>query len=195
MATCRAAQADPEARLHRRPVPWTHSPAPHGASNLALQGGGAHGAFTWGVLDRLLQEPRPRDRRCLRGQCRGHERRGDGPRPRRRWARGASKKAFAATPFDRATGLAGLGLSPGALWLEGLSRLASPYDLNPSGRNPLAEVLAERVDFDALRRGASVRLFVGATNARSGKLRIFGPDEISLSTKVVRLAETGEKPR
>ena len=90
------------------------------------------------------------------------------------------QNAFAPTPFDRATGLAGLGLSPGSLWLEGLSRLASPYDLNPSGHNPLAEVLAESVDFDALRRDAPVKLFVGATNVRSGKLRIFGPDEISL---------------
>jgi NTE family protein len=163
--------------------------------NLALQGGGAHGAFTWGVLDRLLEEPDLEivgvsgvSAGAMNAVVMAHGlaaggREGARAALRAFWAKiaeGASRNAFAPTLFDRATGLAGLGLSPGALWLEGVSRLASPYDLNPSGDNPLAEVLAERVDFDALRRGAPVRLFVGATNVRSGKLRVFGPDEISL---------------
>jgi NTE family protein len=95
-------------------------------------------------------------------------------------AQGTSNNAFGPTPFDRATGLAGLGLSPSSLWLEGLSRLASPYDLNPSGHNPLTELLARSVDFDALRRDPPVKLFIAATNVRSGKLRVFGPDEVSL---------------
>jgi NTE family protein len=173
-------------------------PQPHAARriNLALQGGGAHGAFTWGVLDRLLEESGLElvgvsgvSAGAMNAVVMAHGLAAGGREGARAalsnfWAQAAkeaSKNAFAPTPFDRAAGLAGLGLSPGSLWLEGLSRLASPYDLNPSGHNPLAEVLAESVDFDVLRRNAPVKLFVGATNVRSGKLRVFGPDEISLA--------------
>ena len=63
---------------------------------------------------------------------------------------------------------------------EGISRLASPYDLNPTGHNPLADMLAKTVDFEVLRRSAPVQLFVSATNVRTGKVRIFGPDEITV---------------
>jgi NTE family protein len=163
--------------------------------NLALQGGGAHGAFTWGVLDRLLEEPDLEiigvsgvSAGAMNAVVMAHGLSSGGHEGARSalgafWAQAAkeaNRNAFAPTPFDRATGLAGLGLAPGSLWLQGLSRLASPYDLNPSGHNLLADVLARSVNFDALRRGAPVKLFVGATNVRSGKLRVFGPDEISL---------------
>jgi NTE family protein len=77
-------------------------------------------------------------------------------------------------------GLAKAGLAVGHLWLEGVARIASPYELDPSGHNPLADLLAESVDFERLRRDPPVRLFVSATNVRSGKPRIFGPDAISL---------------
>jgi NTE family protein len=169
-------------------------PRPARRINLALQGGGAHGAFTWGVLDRLLEEPdlaivgvSGASAGAMNAVVLAHGLAGGREGARSAlgafWAQiaqGASNNAFALTPFDRATGLAGLGLSPGLLWLEGLSRLASPYDLNPSGHNPLAEVLARSVDFDALRRDPPVKLFIAATNVRSGKLRVFGPDEVSL---------------
>ena len=73
-----------------------------------------------------------------------------------------------------------LGLAARQAWLGGVAQLASPYDLAPAGRNPLADLLTESVDFERLRREPPVQLFVSATNVRSGKVRNFGPGEISL---------------
>jgi NTE family protein len=83
------------------------------------------------------------------------------------------------TPLERATGLHEAGLSAAQLWLEGVSRVASPYELNPCGHNPLRAVLEETVDFELLRREAPVKLFVCATDVRTGKLKVFGPGEIT----------------
>ena len=161
--------------------------------DLALQGGGTHGAFTWGVLDRLLEEPdlgivgisgasagAVNAVVAASGLATGGR---EGARAAlaafwRRVAAEARRSPLSPTPLERLTGLAEAGLAAGHVWLEGVSRVASPYDLNPSGRNRLADLLAESVDFAALRREAPVRLFVSATNVRTGKLRIFGPDEI-----------------
>lgn len=162
--------------------------------NLALQGGGAHGAFTWGVLDRLLEEP-DLDLVGVSGASAGAmnavvmaDGLAAGGREGARaalaafWQRAAEearRSPLAPTALERATGLADAGLSLGSLWLAGASRVASPYDLNPSGHNPLAMVLDQSVDFERLRRVRPVELFVCATNVRTGKLRVFGPDEIS----------------
>ena len=162
--------------------------------NLALQGGGAHGAFTWGVLDRLLEEP-GLELAGISGASAGamnaavladglavggHE----GARAAlalfwQRVAAEARRSPLAPTRLERATGLAGAGLAAGSLWLAQASRIASPYELNPGGHNPLAAILDECVDFERLRRERPVELFVCATNVRTGKLRVFGPDEVS----------------
>ena len=163
--------------------------------NLALQGGGAHGAFTWGVLDRLLEEP---DLEIVGisgtsagamnavvtadGLARGG-RHGARDALEAFWhdvADAARRSVLTPTTLERALGLAEAGLYAGRFWLEGLSRLASPYTLNPNGLNPLREVLAASVDFERLHREAPVRLFVCATDVRGGKPRVFGPDEIGL---------------
>ena len=163
--------------------------------NLALQGGGAHGAFTWGVLDRLLEEPELEIVGIAGASAgavnavvaaSGLARCGpEGARVAlagfwRRVAAEARWSPLSPTPFERATGLARAGLAVGQVWLAGVARLASPYELDPSGSNPLADLLTESVDFEQLRRDQPVKLFVSATNVRSGKVRIFGPDEIGL---------------
>lgn len=172
------------------------SPGPSRARvNLALQGGGAHGAFTWGVLDRLLEEP-DLDLVGISGASAGAVNAvvaasglavggREGAREAlgafwRRVAADARRSPLTPTLLERALGLAGAGLAMRQVWLEGVARVASPYDLDPAGRNPLASLLAESVDFERLRRNPPVQLFVSATNVRTGKVRIFGPDEISL---------------
>jgi NTE family protein len=178
-----------------RSLSRTSRPRSRARVNLALQGGGAHGAFTWGVLDRLLEEP---DLELVgisgasagavnavvaaSGLATGGR---EGAREAlgtfwRRVAAEARRSPLSPTPIERALGLARAGLAAGQVLLEGVARVASPYDLAPAGRNPLADLLADSVDFERLRRDPPVQLFVSATNVRSGKVRIFGPDEISL---------------
>ena len=182
------------ARARPRPRPRLARAPRRKPIKLALQGGGAHGAFTWGVLDRLLEEPDLQPV-AISGASAGAMNAvvmadglaAGGPDGARAalaafWHRAAveaRRSPLAPTAFERATGLAGAGLSAGSLWLAGASRIASPYELNPSGRNPLAAVLDDTVDFDRLRRVRPLELFVCATNVRTGKLRVFGPDEIS----------------
>ena len=92
----------------------------------------------------------------------------------------ARRSGLTPTTLERTLGLAETRLYAGRLWLEGLSRVASPYTLNPNGHNPLRDVLEASVDFDRLRREPPVRLFVCATEVRGGKARVFGPEEISV---------------
>jgi NTE family protein len=98
----------------------------------------------------------------------------------RRVAATAQHSPFSPTMLDRLTGLGEVRLSAGRAWLDAISRAASPYELNPSGHNPLADVLADSVDFEILRREMPLPLFLSATNVRTGRARIFGPDEITL---------------
>jgi len=160
--------------------------------NLALQGGGAHGAFTWGVLDYLLEDGRLAIEGlsgtsagalnaviCLDGLARG------GPQE--------ARKRLA--DFWRAVSIDGnlpliqrkimervltfMPLEGTQTWLDAMSRYFSPYDLNPLNINPLRDVIERFVDFDAVRRCTDVQLFVSATNVTTGRLRIFPRDKIS----------------
>jgi len=155
---------------------------------LALQGGGAHGAFTWGVLDRLLEEPGVR-LAALSGASAGAL---NAAVAASGWASGGARgarqglEAFWRRVADAAnsTGMGSSGLlagdhSPGYLMLRTLSRVASPYQLNPSGFNPLAAVLEQSIDFDALRHPSAPRLFVSATSVHSGRLRLFDNADVS----------------
>jgi len=162
--------------------------------NLALQGGGAHGAFTWGVLDRLFADERLRVE-ALSGTSAGamnatvaaqgyHQ---DGRAGARRaldafWqaiARAGRASPLRRSPFDMATGTWSLDHSPAFMWLDLLQRLASPYDLNPLGLNPLREVLEEAVDFAAVRACTELKLFVAATNVETGRARVFTREEMT----------------
>lgn len=157
--------------------------------NLALQGGGAHGAFTWGVLDRLLEE----------------ENLSFG------WISGTSAGAVNAVAL--AAGLAQGGregahaklrevwegvhkagvpdllrLNPFLFGLTNVTTLAqmttllSPYEFNPLGFDPLRALLSETIDFDSVREKAPVELILAATEVATGRARLFRRQEISLDT-------------
>jgi NTE family protein len=161
--------------------------------DLALQGGGSHGAFTWGVLDRLLEEPRLRIA-GISGTSAGAMNAAvlaDG------WTKGGADGARAAldkywqhvsraaafsplqrSPLDRLMGRWTLDASPAYIAMDLMSRVLSPYDLNPLGLNPLRKILAESIDFDRLGR-SPIKLFITATSVRTGRGRIFRNGEIT----------------
>lgn len=159
--------------------------------DLALQGGGSHGAFTWGVLDRILDEPwisieaisgtsagamnaavlahglvkggREAARSALHGFW-------------RRVADAAACSPFQRSPVDRMLGRWTLDYSPAYIASDLMARLVSPYTLG--GWNPLTEILEDSIDFDALRQ-APIKLFITATNVRTGRGRVFRNHEIT----------------
>jgi NTE family protein len=161
--------------------------------DLALQGGGSHGAFTGGVLDRLLEEPWLRIE-AISGTSAGAMNAAvlaDG------WAKGGAEGARTAldeywqrvsraamlsplqrSPLDRLMGRWTLDTSPAYVTMDLMSRLLSPYDLNPTGLNPLRGILAESIDFDRL-AGSPIKLFITATNVRTGRGHIFRNPEIT----------------
>jgi NTE family protein len=161
--------------------------------DLALQGGGSHGAFTWGVLDRLLEEPWLRIE-AISGTSAGAMNAAvladgwakDGAAGAKAaldayWelvARGAAFSPLQRTPLDRFLGRWSFDSSPAYFAFDLMSRVFSPYDLNPLGLNPLRDILAKTIDFDRLAR-SSIKLFVTATSVRTGRGRIFRNAEIS----------------
>jgi NTE family protein len=161
--------------------------------DLALQGGGSHGAFTWGVLDRLLEEPWL-EIDAISGTSAGAMNaavladgwtRGGASGARAAldayWERVASAAAFSPlqrTPLDRLLGRWTLDNSPLFLAFDLVSRVFSPYDLNPGGHNPLTAILEASIDFERLAR-SPIKLFVTATNVRTGRGRIFRNGEVT----------------
>ncbi len=161
--------------------------------DLALQGGGSHGAFTWGVLDRLLEEPWLRIE-GISGTSAGAMNAavlasgwGDGGEAGARAAldaywgrvsRAAALSPLQRSPLDRMKGRWTLDASPAYLAFDLLSRIFSPYDLNPLAINPLRPILAESIDFELL-RSVPIKLFVTATNVRTGRGRVFRNAEIT----------------
>ncbi|MBA4788283.1 MAG: patatin-like phospholipase family protein [Rhizobiales bacterium] len=161
--------------------------------DLALQGGGSHGAFTWGVLDRLLQE------RWLKidgisgtsagamnaavladGYAAGGA---EGARAAldRYWkavSDAARYSPFQRSPIDKLTGRWTMDTSPLFIGMDLMSRLFSPYDMNPGNFNPLKGILEQHIDFDRLRT-SPIRLFITATNVHTGRGRVFRNPEIT----------------
>ncbi|MBX6424613.1 MAG: patatin-like phospholipase family protein [Variibacter sp.] len=182
-------------RARRRAVPAAPAP-PAGEKkiNLGLQGGGAHGAFTWGVLDYLLEDGRLAIE-GISGASAGAVNavvladglvRGGREEARRRLAafwRAASRDG--ALPeaqrkvLDRLFWFAPGSGSPMQAWLEALSQYFSPYDLNPLNINPLRDLIERFVDFDAIRRCERLRLFISATNVQTGRLRVFPREAVT----------------
>ena len=161
--------------------------------DLALQGGGAHGAFTWGVLDRLLEEPWLRIE-GISGTSAGAMNaavlvdgyaKGEAERARSQlglfWKKVSDAtllSPFRRSPLDILLGRWTLDSSPLFLAFDLMARIFSPYDLNPRGVNPLAQILVDCVDFQHLVR-ASIKLFVTATNVRTGRGRVFHNGELT----------------
>ncbi len=163
--------------------------------NLALQGGGAHGAFTWGVLDRLLEDDRV-EIEAITGTSAGavnaavlaYGLEKGGPEKAREllakfWEKlslSASLTPLQPTIVDKMLGNVKLDFSPGFVALDFLTRMFSPYFFNIFDINPLRDILADTVDFNVIRKCDKIKLFVNATHVRSGKVRIFRTPEISL---------------
>ncbi len=162
--------------------------------NLALQGGGAHGAFTWGVLDCLLEDGRL-EVEGLSGASAGAINavmladglaRGGPSEARKRLAdfwRAVSidggLPAIERQIFERLFTFLPLEDSPVQAWFDSMSSYFSPYDLNPLNINPLRDVVSRFVDFDALRANRNLQVYVSATNVRTGRLRVFPRDSIT----------------
>ncbi|MEP5730493.1 MAG: patatin-like phospholipase family protein [Sulfitobacter sp.] len=163
--------------------------------NLALQGGGSHGAFTWGVLDRMFEE----DALWIEGisgtsagamnavvAAQGmYDAGAQGAREMledfwRRISKAGQSSPIQRTPFDIMMGSWSLDNSPGFVMMDMLNRLASPYDLNPLSLNPLRDVVSEFVDFDKIANLQDMDLFVSATNVETGRARIFTGNEVTL---------------
>jgi NTE family protein len=144
--------------------------------NLALQGGGAHGAFTWGVLDRLLE-----DTRIL---VEGVSATSSGAMNAAVLADGLTVggRDGAREALDRFwhhVAQPSLWGSIQASWFEAVSLFFSPYQLNPLDYNPLRHFIETTVDFERLRQRSAVKLFLCATNVRSGKVKVFTNNEIT----------------
>jgi len=166
--------------------------------NLALQGGGAHGAFTWGVLDALLEDGRL-EFEGISGTSAGAMNaaalaigweRGGAAEARatlERFWRGVSEAGKIAEFFikgplagwlDGRTGRV-TDSTPGYAVLDALSRVLSPYQFNPFNFNPLREVIKETIDPAAVRNCDKIKLFVSATAVRTGKIRVFETKELT----------------
>jgi len=162
--------------------------------NLALQGGGSHGAFTWGVLDRLLESDAIHIE-GISGSSAGamnaavvadgmmdHGPAGAREHLENFWSeisRFGQASPLHRTIFDVIAGNWNLDNSPGYIAFDLLTRLASPYELNPLDLNPLKELVIKTIDFDRLRRCNRLRLFISATVVRTGKVKVFEHHELS----------------
>jgi NTE family protein len=160
--------------------------------NLALQGGGAHGAFTWGVLEELLHDGRI-EIEGMSGTSAGAVNavmvadglaRGGPEEAKKRlsdfWraaSRDGDMSKLHRAVSDRLFSLIPIAGGPIQAWMDAMSSYLSPYDLNPLNINPLKELIVRFVDFDAVKR-SGIPLFIAATNVHTGKLRVFPRDKI-----------------
>lgn len=162
--------------------------------NLALQGGGAHGAFTWGVLDALLEDGRLAPRAIsgasagamnavalVEGYAEGGV---EGARRQLRafWERISDQARYSPiqrTLFDRLFGRWGIEQTPGFLWFEWLSHVASPYETNPLDLNPLRDVLNAEIEFARVRACSGIKLFICATNVHTGRIEVFDQGKLT----------------
>ena len=164
---------------------WRGTPA----VNLALQGGGAHGAFTWGVLDALLEDGRLQfdgvsgtSAGAMNAVLLAQGLMAGGPDG----ARAALRRFWTAVadsmPFEVAVPTANgkdMRLAPAMQLMLQWTHYFSPEQLNPFDLNPLRKILSAQVDFDRLRVHSPVKLFVAATNVNTGKLRLFRTPELT----------------
>jgi NTE family protein len=162
--------------------------------NLALQGGGAHGAFTWGVLDQILSDERLSvegisgtsagamnavmlaDGLCRGGREEAQKRLSDF------WHSVSSTgnlPALQRAVMERLLSFTPLEGTPVQAWFNALSRYFSPYDVNPLNINPLRDLIERFVDFETLRADTDLQLFISATNVQTGRVRIFPREKIT----------------
>jgi Predicted esterase of the alpha-beta hydrolase superfamily len=163
--------------------------------SLALQGGGAHGAFTWGVLDRLLEEPRlvieaisgtsagAMNAAALAAGYAAGGAEGARRALERFWlttSAYAMLSPIRRTPLHCLTGQWNIDFSPVDFWLNVVSRAFSPYQTNPLNLQPLRLLLAQQIDIEAVRACETPKVFVTATNVRTGRPRVFHRHELTV---------------
>ncbi len=162
--------------------------------NLALQGGGAHGAFTWGVLEHLLTDGRlvfegisgtsagaVNAEMLADGMARGGR---DEALKRladfwRAVSNNGSLPPLQRAVVERLTSFIPLEGSPMQAWLDMVAKYFSPYDFNPLNINPLKDLFERFVDFEAVRNFSDLQLFISATNVQTGRVRIFPREKIT----------------
>lgn len=204
-ARAQAAPAEPAA-APTLAVPFAAEPAPTPPPQplvedgprhitLALQGGGSHGAFTWGVIDRLLEDPRIRIEAIsgtsagamnaivtAQGLTDGGE---AGARAALRafWtdvARAGAASPIRRGPLDMLLGRWSLDASPGYVLFDLLSRVASPYDVNPLNLNPLRQIIERHVRIDSVRACRELQIFISATSVHTGRVQVFTGASLSI---------------
>jgi len=163
--------------------------------SLALQGGGSHGAFTWGVLDRLLEDGRftvegisGTSAGAVNGAVLAHGLRGGGPERARAllgelWTRIADRallSPFQPTWWDRLTGNPNLDASPAYAIFDAMTRVVSPYQFNPLDFNPLRDILDAMLDMSVLQGPGDPKLYVSATDVTEGRLHVFQGESLSI---------------
>ena len=163
--------------------------------SLALQGGGAHGAFTWGVLDRFLEDGRI-EIAAISGTSAGAMNAAvvadgimrDGADGARMclhdfWkavSDAARHSPIKRSPIDAYMNNWSLDNSLGYQWSDTLSRLVSPYQLNPFNYNPLRDIVAAKVDFERVRSCAKMKIFILATDVESGRVKVFDRSDLTV---------------
>ncbi|MCG3201763.1 MAG: hypothetical protein NFCOHLIN_01633 [Gammaproteobacteria bacterium] len=156
--------------------------------NLALQGGGSHGAFAWGALDRLFEDARIAVEGIV-GTSAGAMNaavaaygltvggnQGARAALRRFWHAVMDRGAWSFMQpswVDRLRSRGNMDYSPGWIMLDNLTRMFSPYQLNPVNHHPLRDILLAQVDFARIRRSEEVKLFVCACNVMTNRMRVF----------------------
>jgi NTE family protein len=161
--------------------------------SVAMQGGGAHGAFTWGVLDRLLQE-KDLVVEGVSGTSAGGmnaiataqgivEGGNEGGRQLldKYWhvmSDAGRSSIFKPGVMDVLAGKYTMHNSPGFLFFDFISKLLSPYQLNPTGADPLKDVITQLFDFEKLKNEDIVKVFLAATHVYTGKIKIFSNKEL-----------------
>lgn len=161
---------------------------------LGCQGGGAHGAFTWGVLDKILQDGRidiegasgtsSGGMNCLalaQGLIEGGK---EGARKKlyEYWKTVGQKSkqiGMAPTPLDKYMRGHGIGFNPLFMTLKNIKKNFSPYEWNPTNHNPLSDIVKEVFNFKTISKNESCKVFLCATNVRTAKSKIFTGKEIT----------------
>ncbi len=163
--------------------------------NLALQGGGAHGAYTWGVLDRILEE----DRLIIEGisgtsagamnaamLVNGYMKNGNAGAKEmleKFWRKTSDAAVYSPlhkNPLERIITGWNMDLSPSYHFFDLLTRVFSPYELNPLDYNPMRQILEEMIEPDLLQACSIIKLYITATHVGSGHARVFNCNEITV---------------
>jgi len=164
--------------------------------NIALQGGGAHGAFAWGVLDKFLEDKRieieaisATSAGAMNGIMCSYGLHKGGRKEARKtlyqfWKSVSELGKMYSTvhllPWEHLQSGWKVKKSIGYLLFDGLTSVLSPYEFNPLNLNPLRNLLEELIDFEELRNSDAVKLFLSATNVRTGRIRVFPMSELTI---------------